>query len=102
YLFEANFRADASSRFASGNRWGFFPAFSAAWRLSEESFVKDLGVFDNFKIRGSWGELGNQNIGSNSNRDYFPYLTVISQTYNTSYNFGNQLAPGAAVTSLVD
>ena len=102
YLFEANLRADASSRFASGNRWGLFPAFSAAWRLSEESFMKNLGVFDNFKIRGSWGELGNQNIGSNSNRDYFPYMTIISQTYGTSYNFGNQLAPGAAVTSLVD
>ena len=102
YLFEANVRADASSRFASGNRWGIFPAFSAAWRLSEESFLKDLGIFDNFKIRGSWGELGNQNIGSSSNSDYFPYLTIISQTYGTSYNFGNQLAPGAAVTSLVD
>ena len=102
YLFEANLRADASSRFAKGNRWGFFPAFSAAWRISEENFIRELNVFDNFKIRGSWGELGNQNIGSSSNRDYFPYLTIISQTYGTSYNFGNQLAPGAAVTSLVD
>lgn len=102
YLFEANLRADASSRFADGNRWGFFPAFSAAWRLSEESFLKDLGVFDNFKIRASWGELGNQNIGSSSNSDYFPYMTIITQNYGTSYNFGNQLAPGAAVTGLVD
>lgn len=102
YLFEANFRADASSRFAKGNRWGYFPSFSAAWRLSEESFLKQTGIFDNFKIRASWGKLGNQNIGSSSNRDYFPYLTIITQSYGTSYNFGNQLAPGAAVTSLVD
>lgn len=102
YLAEANLRADASSRFAKGNRWGYFPSFSAAWRISEEQFVKDLRIFDNFKIRASWGKLGNQNIGSASNSDYFPYLTFITQNYNTSYNFGNQLAPGAAVTSLVD
>ena len=102
YLFEANFRSDASSRFAKGNRWGYFPSFSAAWRLNEESFMKGTGIFDNFKLRASWGRLGNQNIGESSNRDYFPYLTIVTQSYATSYNFGNQLAPGAAVTSLVD
>jgi len=102
YLFEANLRADASSRFAKENRWGFFPSFSAAWRLSEESVLKESGIFDNLKLRASWGKLGNQNIGDASNRDYFPYLTFITQSYTTSYNFGNQLAPGAAVTALVD
>lgn len=102
YLFEANLRADASSRFAKENRWGYFPSFSAAWRLGEEPFLKNIGIFDNFKIRASWGKLGNQNIGESSNAEYFPYLTFITQNYNTSYNFGNQLAPGAAVTSLVD
>src|SRR3546814_8419089 len=61
YLFEANFRADASSRFSEENRWGFFPSFSAAWRLSEEPFIKNLGVFSNLKIRASYGEVGNQN-----------------------------------------
>ncbi|HBG42703.1 MAG TPA: SusC/RagA family TonB-linked outer membrane protein, partial [Porphyromonadaceae bacterium] len=102
YLFEANLRADASSRFAKENRWGYFPSFSAAWRLSEESPLKESGIFDNLKLRASWGKLGNQNIGSSSNSDYFPYLTFITQSYGTSYNFGNQLAPGAAVTALVD
>jgi TonB-linked SusC/RagA family outer membrane protein len=102
YLVEVNLRADASSRFAKGNRWGYFPSFSAGWRLGEEHFIKNLGVFDNLKIRASWGKLGNQNIGSDSNSDYFPYLTVLTQDYATSYNFNNTLAPGAAVTSLVD
>lgn len=95
-------RADASSRFAKGNRWGYFPSFSAGWRLGEEEFIKKLGVFDNLKIRASWGKLGNQNIGSASNSDYFPYLTVLTQDYENSYNFNNTLAPGAAITGLVD
>lgn len=102
YLMEMNLRADASSRFAKENRWGYFPSFSAAWRLSEEPFMKDNNIFNNFKIRASWGQLGNQNIGSSSNRDYFPYLTTLTQDYATSYNFNNVLAPGAAIKELVD
>jgi TonB-linked SusC/RagA family outer membrane protein len=96
YLAEFNFRADASSRFKSGNRWGFFPSASIGWRLSEEGFLKD-GFFDELKIRASYGELGNQNLN-----DYWPFLTTITQTYGTSYNVGNALAPGAAITALVD
>lgn len=102
YLMEVNFRADGSSRFAKGNRWGYFPSFSAGWRLGEESFIKDLGVFDNLKIRASWGKLGNQNTGDKTNSDYFPYLMVIDQDYKNSYNFNNTLAPGAGITGLVD
>ncbi len=98
YLAEANFRADASSRFAEGNRWGYFPSFSAGWRLGEEDFIKNLDIFDNLKLRASWGKLGNQYISDN----YFPYLSVITQSNGNSYNFGNTLAPGAAVTGLVD
>lgn len=102
YLAEFNLRADASSRFAKGNRWGYFPSVSAGWRLSEEEFIRNLGIFDNLKLRASWGKLGNQNIGSSSNSDYFPYLTVLTQDYSNSYNYNNTLAPGAAVTGLVD
>lgn len=102
YLAEVNLRADASSRFAKGNRWGYFPSFSLGWRLGEEPFIKKLNIFDNLKVRASWGKLGNQNIGSNSNSDYFPYLTVITQDYANSYNYKNTLAPGAAITGLVD
>ena len=97
YLFEADLRADASSRFKKGNRWGVFPGLSAGWRLSEEEFIQDLNLFSNLKLRGSWGQLGNQNISG-----YWPYLTVIAQTYNLSYSSGGSFVPGAAVTSLVD
>lgn len=71
YLFEANFRADASSRFHKNNRWGYFPSFSAGWRLSEEQFMaKTRHYIDNLKIRASYGTLGNiNNVG---NYDYFP------------------------------
>ena len=97
YLFEANIRADASSRFKSGNRWGVFPGFSFGWRLGEESFVKDLGLFSNLKLRASWGQLGNQNVS-----DYWPYLLTVTQDYSTSYNYGGELASGADITTLVD
>lgn len=97
YLVEANLRADASSRFKQGNRWGIFPGFSAAWRLGDESFIQDLNLFSNLKLRGSWGQLGNQNIAG-----YWPYLTVINQSNQLSYSSGGILQPGAAVTSLID
>lgn len=102
YLFEVNLRADGSSRFAKGNRWGYFPSLSAGWRIGEESFLKNTGIFDNLKLRASWGKLGNQNTGSRNNSDYYPYLTVLTQNYINSYNYNNTLAPGAAVTALVD
>ena len=57
YLFEANLRADASSRFAPEYRWGFFPSVSAGWRMSEESWLKNAHIFDNLKVRASWGRL---------------------------------------------
>jgi TonB-linked SusC/RagA family outer membrane protein len=97
YLFEANLRADASSRFQKDSRWGIFPGFSAGWRLADESFIKDMNIFSNLKLRGSWGKLGNQSISG-----YWPYLTVINQNNDLSYNYGGSLAPGAAVTSLTD
>ena len=58
YLFETSGRYDGSYYFAPGNRFGFFPAFSVGWRLSEEDFMKNIKVIDNFKIRGSYGEVG--------------------------------------------
>lgn len=97
YLFEANFRADASSRFAEGHRWGVFPGISIGWRITEEDFMAEQNLFSELKIRSSWGKLGNQNIAG-----YWPYLTTITQANSTSYNFGGSFAPGAAVTNLVD
>ncbi len=75
YIFTASFRADQSSKFAGGNKWGYFPSLAAAWRLGEESFIKDLGWFYNLKLRVGWGQTGNQAIK--------PYQTL--STYNTSY-----------------
>lgn len=62
YLFEANIRTDGSSRFAKGKKWGVFPSFSAAWRISEEGFMKNVGFVDNLKLRASWGQTGNERI----------------------------------------
>ncbi len=65
YLFTGTFRADGSSRFAPTNRWGYFPAAAFAWRMSEESFIKDLDWFDNLKLRLSYGSVGNDGISAN-------------------------------------
>jgi len=64
YLFTASLRADGSSRFGAGNRYGVFPSASVAWVMSEEAFLKDVDVVDNLKIRASYGITGNQEIGS--------------------------------------
>ena len=70
YLLEANGRYDGTSRFPKDDRFGFFPSFSAGWRISEENFMTGTrGIVDNLKIRASYGTLGNQLLGSN----YYPY-----------------------------
>lgn len=62
YMLTANFRRDGSSNFSKKNRYGNFPSFSAAWRVSQEKFMKDLTWIDDLKVRASWGKLGNSNI----------------------------------------
>jgi TonB-linked SusC/RagA family outer membrane protein len=95
YLFEANARYDGTSRFPEKGRWGLFPSFSAGWRISEESFIADnLHWVDNLKLRASWGELGNQNVGN------YPYQNLLSLGQN--YSFGGELASGARVTTLAN
>ena len=87
YLFEANVRIDGSSRFASGNRWGTFPAFSAGWRITEEEFMKnaDISWLSNLKLRVGWGQTGNEEL-----KDDEVYLTIPSYAYE-KYMFGNSL-----------
>ncbi|WP_288207829.1 TonB-dependent receptor [uncultured Parabacteroides sp.] len=87
YLFEANVRMDGSSRFASGNRWGAFPAFSAGWRVTEEEFMKnaDINWLSNLKLRVGWGQTGNEEL-----KDEEVYLTVPSYAYQ-EYILGNAL-----------
>jgi len=82
YLFDANARYDGTSRIAKENRWGVFPSFSAGWRLTEEDFIKDasLNWLNNLKIRGSWGQLGNQNI------DLYSYNSVVVPDISYPYN----------------
>lgn len=60
YLFTANIRADGSSKLAPGHRWGYFPSFSGAWRISSEPFMKDIEWINDLKLRGAWGQTGNQ------------------------------------------
>ncbi len=86
YLFEANIRTDGSSRFAKGHKWGVFPSFSAAWRISEEGFMKNLGFVDNLKLRASWGQTGNERI------DAFMYLP--------QYNTSNVVMNGSLVSAV--
>ncbi len=72
YLLTATMRADGSSKFAPGKHWGYFPAFSAGWRVSDENFFKNIkSTISSLKITGGWGQLGNQNIGD------FQYLSVL-------------------------
>lgn len=91
YLFEANLRADASSRFPKDNRWGYFPAFSAGWRISEEAFIKDNADWlSNLKLRLGWGRTGNEEL-----KDTDIYPAVATYAYNNDDYpapiLGNQL-----------
>lgn len=92
YLFEVNLRRDGSSRFGSENRWATFPSVSAGWVVSREPFMADVDFVDFFKVRASWGQLGNQNIGD------FPFAALIS--FDPAYNFGGSIVGGAAQTTL--
>lgn len=95
YLFEANFRADASSRFARGYRWGYFPSFSAGWRISEEKFMDSTRDWlQSLKIRGSWGLLGNQDAVAD---EYYPSLPTLYIGKN--YPFGGVVNQGITVVS---
>ena len=87
YLFSATMRADGSSKFSKDNKWGYFPAVSAAWRLSEEEFIKNLNVFSDLKFRIGYGLAGNNRIGS------YNSLALLS-SLNTA--MGGQLVPGYA------
>lgn len=89
YYAELSFREDGSSKFAKANRWGFFPSMSLGWRISDEGFMdfyKDK--IGDFKIRGSYGILGNQNID--------PYQTLVTYSvYSNTYAFNNETVGGA-------
>ena len=97
YLFEANARYDGSSRFSKDNRWGFFPSLSAGWRISDEAFFENAKeVVSNMKLRGSWGKLGNQDLGS-----YYPTISTMSLGYGNIFG-GSTYANGAKTVNAVN
>lgn len=91
YLFTASLRADGSSKFGKNNKWGYFPAVSAAWRLGEEEFIKELGIFSDLKFRIGYGMAGNNRIGS------YNSLAILS---SITYPSGDSTTPGYASTQI--
>lgn len=101
YLLELNGRWDASSRFMDGHRWGFFPSASVGWRISEEAFFTPIkNVVNNFKVRASYGTLGNQDIKIDDSDIYFPYAASIGSGYG--YWFDKTLGTGVAQTQVAN
>jgi TonB-dependent starch-binding outer membrane protein SusC len=91
YLFTGTFRADGSSKFAEGNKWGYFPAFSVGWRISQEHFF-DVSFINELKLTAGWGQLGNQNVGG------LQYLALIGN--GGRYSFNNNTVSSATQTRL--
>lgn len=90
YLLEMVWRYDASYIFPENARWGFFPGFSAGWVLSEENFLKDVGFINRLKIRGSWGQLGNDRMdaGGNLRNDEFQFSNNFGLGGGYIFNYG--------------
>ena len=95
YLLTATFRADGSSRFRKGKKWGYFPAAAFAWKISNEPFMKNVKWLDELKLRLDWGMTGQQN---GIDDFYYTPVYIISDTY-AQYPFGDKyfttMRPGA-------
>jgi len=88
YVINASVRRDGSSRFGRNNRYGVFPSVSAAWNISNERFMSKINFISSLKLRASWGQLGNQEIG------VYPFSSLV-QTGNRVYSFGGNVVTGA-------
>ncbi len=95
YLLTVNFRADGSSKFPE-NTWGYFPSAALAWRISEESFLRDNAILDNLKLRLGWGQIGNDKIDESS----FSQVMATDNPYNLGYVFGPNETPAIGATIL--
>jgi TonB-linked SusC/RagA family outer membrane protein len=94
YYLTASFRSDGSSKFAPGNRWGYFPSGAFSWRMSGEEFMKKLKFVSDAKLRLSYGETGNNRVSD------FPYLDQITQPNSAGYSYGNgSPSKGAILTA---
>jgi TonB-linked SusC/RagA family outer membrane protein len=95
YLATLSFRADGSSKFIPGNRWGYFPSGSIAWNMAEENFMKNISSISNSKIRMSYGVTGNNRVSD------YAYMTALAYQIASYYSFNNEEpAPGMIVSSL--
>lgn len=94
YYLSGIFRADGSSRFAEGNRWGFFPAVSAGWRISSEPFMSGVDFLSKLKLNLGWGQLGNQNVAP------FQYLNIYTKDQQYIIDGGN--VTGTRLTSFAN
>ncbi|HVI49515.1 MAG TPA: TonB-dependent receptor [Chitinophaga sp.] len=95
YLLTASLRADGSSKFRGGDLWGYFPSVGVGWVLSEEKFIKNLNFFDNLKLRGSWGRIGNASVPNS-----IAVLRVAQDPFMTAI-FGGSVYTGASINSVV-
>jgi TonB-linked SusC/RagA family outer membrane protein len=89
YYLDATVRRDGTSKFGPGYKWGVFPSFGAVWRISSESFMKEITWLNDLKLRGGWGKTGNQET-----RD-FAYLSIVN--YNPKYALGAGALPGDGI-----
>lgn len=98
YLFTGNFRADGSSKFAPGNRWGYFSAGALAWRIINEEFMKPINFISDAKLRTGYGVTGNNRVGDFA---YLPALSFASPTNLAGYTYNNQaFGSGAVIGSI--
>ncbi|MDR1981244.1 MAG: TonB-dependent receptor [Tannerellaceae bacterium] len=100
YLFEANLRRDGSSRFLKNNRWGSFPSFSAAWRISEERFMHRIDWLNNLKVRASYGSLGNNSLGTDKDLD--GNYSALSTYAQTNYVLNRAVEMGLSQTAIAN
>ena len=105
YLLTASVRRDGSSKFGSGHRWGIFPSFSLAWRISNEEFFKNLSgeLINNFKLRAGWGRIGNSSLPA-----YYAYVSQVASSWpnyawwniENRYIFGEKLYTGYFLSTI--
>lgn len=94
YYVTFSFRADGSSKFPAGNKWGYFPSGSVSYRISQENFLKDSKVISDAKIRASYGLTGNNRVGD------FAYMSQLNLSNPDGYSWNNTLVQGAQLSSL--
>lgn len=95
YLLTASFRADGSSKFGVEDRWGYFPSIGIGWVISEEGFMQNQTTFDNLKLRGSWGKIGNSSVPANTS------VLRVTENDQLIYVGGNgEIAQGASINTI--